>query len=93
MEPDLWTTFVFFGIPLVVGLLGVRTGGKLCYRAYIQYTTSGETEWSPVETSHNRPESGRSWRGNLLRGVPILVVAMLLTLQSTRWILRVFGLP
>ena len=92
MGPDFWTTFVFFAIPLVVGLLGVRTGGRLCYRAYIQYTTGSETEWSPAENSRGRPESGRSWRGNLLRGAPILLVATLLTLHSARWVLRIFGL-
>ncbi len=93
MGPDFWTTFVFFGIPLMLGLLGVRTGGKLCYLAYIQYTTGGETEWSPADTSQDRPETGRSWRRNLLRGAPILLGATLLTLHSTRWILRIFGLP
>jgi|AntRauTorcE11898_2_1112593.scaffolds.fasta_scaffold17315_3 hypothetical protein len=93
MGTDLWTTFVFFGIPLVVGLLGVHTGSKLCYRAYIQYTTSGETEWSRAENSSDRTEAGRSWRGNFLRGAPILVGATLLTLHSARWVLRIFGLP
>ncbi|WP_302080423.1 hypothetical protein [Salinibaculum rarum] len=93
MEPDLWTAFVFFGIPLVVGLLGVHTGGKLCYRAYVQYTTGAATQWEPTQRSRDDADAERTWRGNVLRGGPVLVGATLLTLHSARWVLRIFGLP
>jgi hypothetical protein len=88
MQLDLWTTFVFFGVPLVIGLLGVNTGARLCYRAYLQYSTAAETAWGG---SDSKSDNERSWRGNLLRGVPILFGALLLTAHAGRWTLRVLG--
>ena len=88
MEPDLWTAFVFFGIPLVVGLLGVRTGSRLCYRAYLQYSTGLGTEWREGDAS---PERGRTWRGNVVRGVALFFGGGLVTLHSARWLAILFG--
>jgi hypothetical protein len=88
MELDLWTTFVFFGVPIVIGLLGIHTGGRFCYRAYLQYTAAAETVWDETDSG---AENRRSWRGNLLRGLPILLGATLLTAHATRWTLRVLG--
>jgi hypothetical protein len=89
MGPDLWTAFVFFGFPLVLGLLGVNTGGRFCYRAYLQYTGGSvteqvDTEWARTDDSD--PE--RTWRGNLLRGVPLFVGGGLLAVHSARWLGR-----
>ena len=90
MELDLWTTFVFFGVPLVIGLLGINTGARLCYRAYLQYSTAAETAWDGGR-SKRESDRERTWRGNLLRGVPILLGALFLTVHAARWTLRVFG--
>jgi hypothetical protein len=92
MGPDLWTAFVFFGFPLVLGLLGVNTGGRFCYRAYRQYTDEPvperiDTDWASTEESS--PE--RTWRGNALRGVPLLVGGGLLAAHSARWLVRFLG--
>ena len=71
----------------MVGLLGVVTGSRLCYRAYLQYTPAVDTDWADVDGD----DAERTWRGNLLRGIPILVGATLLTIHSGRWTLRIFG--
>jgi hypothetical protein len=88
MQLDLWTTFVFFGVPLVLGVLGINTGARFCYRAYLQYSTATETAWDGGESES---KSERTWRGNLLRGVPILLGALFLTVHAARWTVRVFG--
>lgn len=86
MAPDLWTAFVFFGFPLVLGLLGVNTGARFCYRAYLQYSTEVDTDWR-ADTADGTAE--RTWRGNAARGVPLLAGGGLLAIHSTRWLLRI----
>jgi hypothetical protein len=88
MGPDLWTAFVFFGFPLVLGLLGVNTGARLCYRAYMQYSTAVETDWADASTT---ADVSRTWRGHLVRGAPLLLGGGLLAAHSTRWLLRFLG--
>jgi hypothetical protein len=94
MERGLWTAFVFFGVPLVLGLLAVNTGGRFCYRAYLQFTTGvepgwAETDWAETESENERE---RTFRGNLIRGVVLLVGGSLLALHSARWLGRFLSL-
>jgi hypothetical protein len=88
MAPDPWTAFVFFGIPFVLGLLGIVHSGRLFYRAYWhQYgaTTNFGGVSQPAETSTLS-------RGQLLQYGILFAGSSLLVAHSGRWLLQIYGL-
>jgi hypothetical protein len=99
-SPDLWATFLFFGLPLVAGLLGLRTGGLWCLRAYRRWQGSVPAAGAPGELSGadldpeldgdlGRAATGprRSAREQAVIGALLLVGSALLVFHSGRWLL------
>ncbi|MFC7133821.1 MULTISPECIES: hypothetical protein [Salinibaculum] len=87
MAPDAWTAFVFFGIPLVLGLLGLLHSGRLFYR--VSRRRSGR----PVDLGQV-PDGGNSepaTRRELLQYGALFVGSALLVAHSGRWLLQIYG--
>ena len=99
--PDLWALLLFFGLPLVAGLLGVRTGGLWCLQAYRRWQGAEPTAGAPGGLSNRDldPELDgdlgaeatglrRSVREQAAIGVLLLVGSALLVAHSGRWLLQ-----
>ncbi|WP_159900522.1 hypothetical protein [Salinirussus salinus] len=100
-SPDLWATFLFFGLPFVAGLLGLRTGGLWCLQAYRRWQGAEPTAGAPGGLSNRDldPELDgdlgaeatglrRSVREQAAIGALLLVGSALLVAHSGRWLLR-----
>ncbi|MEF8887389.1 MAG: hypothetical protein V5A30_06240 [Haloarculaceae archaeon] len=98
---DLWAVFLFFGLPLVAGLLGLRTGGLWCLRAYRRWQGAEPTASAPGELSEadldpeldsglGRGATGprRSAREQAVIGTLLLLGSALLVGHSGRWLLQ-----
>jgi hypothetical protein len=98
---DLWAVFLFFGLPLVAGLLGLRTGGLWCLRAYRRWQGTEPTAAAPGDLSAadldpdldgdlGRAATGarRSVREQAAIGALLLVGSALLVGHSGRWLLQ-----
>lgn len=98
---DLWAVFLFFGLPLVAGLLGLRTGGLWCLRAYRRWQGTAATTSAPGELSETdldpeldgglgRAATGprRSVREQAVIGTLLLLGSALLVGHSGRWLLQ-----
>jgi hypothetical protein len=90
MAPDLWTGFVFFGIPLTVGLLGFIHASRLFYRVYGPRggLVSGQ---QPVELPDGTDERERPSQWRLVQYALLLVGSALLVAHSARWLARIYG--
>lgn len=97
---DLWAVLLFFGLPFVAGLLGLRTGGLWCLRAYRRWqgaesTASGSGGLSGVDLDPEldgdlgRAATGprRSVREQAVLGALLVVGSSLLVAHSGRWLL------
>lgn len=92
MGPDLWTGFVFFGIPLTIGLLGFVHASRLLYRVYSRRSSDrlgpGQKPGRlPQEAIERDPPSRRQ----LLQYIFLFVGSALLVAHSGRWLLRIYG--
>lgn len=98
---DLWAVLLFFGLPLVAGLLGLRTGGLWCLRAYRRWQGTEPTATAPGDLSREdldpeldgdlgRVAAGprRSAREQAVVGVLLLAGSALLVTHSGRWLLQ-----
>lgn len=99
--PDLWAVLLFFGLPFVAGLLGLRTGGLWCLRAYRRWQGVEPTAGGPGDLSGGdldpeldgdlgRAATGprRSAREQAAIGALLLVGSALLVAHSGRWLLQ-----
>jgi len=97
---DLWAVFLFFGLPLVAGLLGLRTGGLWCLRAYRRWQGTEPTASAPgglsgadldpeLDGDLGRAAAGprRSAREQAAVGALLLLGSALLVGHSGRWLL------
>jgi len=90
MPPTPWTAFTFFGIPLLLGVLGGIHSLRLFARLYAGH---GRVEPPGIDTnpgSTSRDEAG-SQRGQLLRAAGLLAVSAVLVAHSGRWLLSIYG--
>ncbi len=85
MAPNAWTAFVFFGIPLTLGLLGVFHSGR---------RLAGRYRWSPDVGTDVRPETRAvpTTRWELVKSGVLFAGSMLLVAHSGRWLLQIYGL-
>ena len=88
MAPDPWTAFVFFGIPLVLGLLGLLHSGRLLYRV------SRRRRGRPVDIGQvpDRGDEAPASRRALLQYGALFVGSALLVAHSGRWLLQIYGI-
>jgi hypothetical protein len=101
--PDLWATFLFFGLPFVAGLLGLRTGGVWCLEAYRRWQGAEPTGNAPgpdgLSAGDLDPEfdgdigaeamgTRRSVREQAAIGALLLVGSAALVAHSGRWLLQ-----
>ncbi|MFT4948571.1 MAG: hypothetical protein ACI9CA_000693 [Natronomonas sp.] len=98
--PDLWAVLLFFGLPFVAGLLGLRTGGLWCLRAY-RRRQGTEPAAAPGDLSGvdldpeldgdlGRAAAGprRSAREQAVVGTLLVAGSALLLAHSGRWLLQ-----
>jgi hypothetical protein len=90
MAPTPWTAFTFFGIPLVLGLLGGVHAARGLWRAYRRYSL----EQVDPEGLGDDPSDGDatySVREQVGRGIGLLAVSAFLLVHSGRWLLSIYG--
>jgi hypothetical protein len=90
MAPTPWTAFTFFGIPLVLGILGGVHAARELWRAYRQYTL----ERVDPDDHEGRPagwDGTDSLREQVGRGIGLLAVSGFLLVHSGRWLLSIYG--
>jgi hypothetical protein len=90
MAPTPWTAVTFFGIPLVLGILGGVHATRELWGAYRRYPLERVDPDGPDEgTAH----SGRSYspREQAGRGLGLLAVSAFLLVHSGRWLLSIYG--
>lgn len=98
---DLWAVLLFFGLPLVAGLLGLRTGGLWCVRAYRRWQGTEPAASTPgglsgadldpdLDGDLGRAATGprRSVREQATIGALLAVGSALLVAHSGRWLLQ-----
>jgi hypothetical protein len=83
-SPDLWALALFFGMPFVLGLLGLHRGGQILSRAY----RGTERDDVVAELGPGPAPPDRSARERLLIGGALFVGGALLVLQAGRWLFR-----
>jgi hypothetical protein len=88
MEPTLWTGFVFFGIPLALGLLGLFHSSRVLYRQLRRGRDAG----TRAENAPGKSAPAASSRRSALRYGALFVGSALLVAHSGRWLLRIYGL-
>jgi hypothetical protein len=99
---DLWATFLFFGLPFVAGLLGLRTGGLWCLQAYRRWQGAEPAGSAPGGLSSGDLEPDfdgdlgaeatglrRSVREQAIIGALLLAGSAALVAHSGRWLLQV----
>ena len=90
MAPDPWTAFVFFGIPFVLGLLGLLHSCRLFYRVYRRWVAPDPELVTTDAPTENRLGDSPS-RGQLLQYAALFVGSALLVAHSGRWLLQIYG--
>jgi hypothetical protein len=92
MVPTPWTAFTFFGIPLVLGVLGGTHGARLLWRAYGRYVLERVDDGAATRgdgLAGERP--AYSLEEQVGRGLVLLVGSAVLLAHSGRWLLSVYG--
>jgi DNA-binding transcriptional LysR family regulator len=90
MAPNPWTSLTFFGIPLVLGLLGWVHSGRLFWRAY-RRRSRASLEGGPSAGGGSGIDDGTTAREQVAQGVAISLVSAFLVVHSGRWLLSVYG--
>ncbi len=98
---DLWAVLLFFGLPFVAGLLGLRTGGLWCLRAYRRWQGADPTGPAPgglsgadldpeLDGGLGRAATGprRSVREQAAIGALLLLGSAALVAHSGQWLLQ-----
>jgi len=93
MGPDMWTGFVFFGIPLTLGVLGFVHASRLFYRVYSRrFRGRLGPGQRPGELPQEDVERDPPSRRQLLQYAILLLGSALLVAHSSRWLLRIYGI-
>ena len=86
MPPDPWAAFVFFGLPLSLGLLGLFHSGR---RGYRFYRRRSRMRVDPADDGSKADLD----RGALLRIGLLALGSLVLVVHSGRWLLSIYGVP